>query len=89
MVLATPMGDQAMTGTFKTDGEAVTGALAAPEGSQDFTGTLVGNRLKFDLKVPKPMPMTLKYDITIEGDSMTGKVKLGMFGTAKLSGERA
>ena len=88
MVLATPMGDQAMSGRFKTDGEAVTGALQSPEGSQDFAGKIEGNRLKFDLKVTKPMPMTLKYDITVEGDSMTGKVTLGMFGTAKLAGER-
>ena len=34
------------------------------------------------------MPMTLKYDITVDGDALTGKVKLGMFGTAKLTGER-
>ena len=88
IVLATPMGDQAMTGRFRTEGEAVTGALESPEGWQDFTGTIAGDRLKFDLKVAKPMPMTLKYDITVAGDSMTGKVKLGMFGTAKLTGER-
>jgi carbon-monoxide dehydrogenase large subunit len=34
------------------------------------------------------MKMTLKYAITVEGDQLTGKVKLGMFGSAKLTGER-
>jgi carbon monoxide dehydrogenase subunit G len=34
------------------------------------------------------MPMTLKYDLTIEADTLSGKAKLGMFGTAKVSAER-
>ena len=33
--------------------------------------------------------MPLKYDVVIEGDSLRGKVKMGMFGTAKLTGSRA
>ncbi len=88
IVLSTPMGPQKMTGRFESDGEALKGVLESPEGSQDFTGTIVGNKVKFDLKVTKPMSMTLKYDIMLAGDTMSGKVKLGMFGTAKLSGER-
>ena len=34
------------------------------------------------------MKITLKYDITVEGDRLTGKVKMGIFGSAKLTGER-
>ncbi len=48
-----------------------------------------GNRLKFDLKVEKPMKITLKYDIAVEGDRLTGKVKMGIFGSAKLTGEQS
>ncbi len=44
--------------------------------------------MKFDLKVEKPMKITLKYDIAVEGDKLTGKVKMGIFGSAKLSGAR-
>lgn len=88
MVLSTPMGPQEMTGRFLTNGEALSGELLSPEGSQAFTGTVSGNRLVFDLKVEKPMKITLKYDITIEGDKLTGKVKMGFFGNAKLTGER-
>jgi carbon-monoxide dehydrogenase large subunit len=88
MVLATPMGPQAMAGHFATQGAALSGYLESPEGRQDFTGTVDGGRVKFDLKVDKPMKMTLKYDLVVDGDAITGKVKLGMFGTAKLSGER-
>jgi carbon-monoxide dehydrogenase large subunit len=90
MVLATPMGAQEMRGHFETDGQALSGYLSSPQGQQAFTGGIVqDNRLKFDLKVEKPMKITLKYDIAVDGDKLSGKVKMGIFGSAKLTGERA
>jgi carbon-monoxide dehydrogenase large subunit len=77
-----------MTGIFHTDGASLTGELRSPEGTQGFSGTVEGNRVKFDLKVEKPMKITLKYDLAIEGDRIAGKVKMGMFGSAKLVGSR-
>jgi carbon-monoxide dehydrogenase large subunit len=89
MVLAAPMGPQEMGGHFETDGQSLRGFVSSPEGQQAFTGTVEGNRVKFDLKVEKPMKITLKYDIAVEGDTLTGKVKMGIFGSAKLTGQRA
>ncbi len=88
MTLSTPMGPQEMTGHFDTAGAALTGYLSSPEGQQDFTGSVDGSKLKFDLKVEKPMKITLKYDLQVDGDAIFGKVKMGMFGSAKLTGER-
>lgn len=89
MVLKTPMGPQAMVAHFDVEGTALSGYLSAPEGRQDFAGgTVEGNRLRFDLKVEKPMKITLKYDLEIGGDTITGKCKMGMFGSAKVTGER-
>ncbi|PLK27489.1 xanthine dehydrogenase family protein molybdopterin-binding subunit [Novosphingobium sp. TH158] len=89
-VLKTPMGPQAMVLTLRTEGNAVSGALTSPEGAQEFTGgTLEGNRVRFDLKVEKPMKITLKYDLEITGDTLSGKCKMGMFGSAKVTGTRA
>ncbi|WP_395331209.1 xanthine dehydrogenase family protein molybdopterin-binding subunit [Novosphingobium sp. BL-8H] len=90
MVLKTPMGPQAMLAHFDVSAGVLSGYLSAPEGRQDFAGgTVEGNRLKFDLKVEKPMKITLKYDLEISGDAITGKCKMGMFGSAKVTGERA
>jgi carbon-monoxide dehydrogenase large subunit len=89
MVLSTPVGPQEMQGHFKSDGPSLSGYLSSAQGQQSFTGTVEGNRVKFDLKVEKPMKITLKYDIAVEGDRLTGKVKMGIFGSAKLTGERA
>jgi carbon-monoxide dehydrogenase large subunit len=88
MVMDTPMGAQEMTGRFQTEGEVLTGVLESPEGDQAFTGTVTGGRLKWDMKVTKPMPITLKYDLTVDGDAISGSAKLGMFGKAKVSGTR-
>jgi len=89
MVLALPMGAQTMKGHFETRGKSLSGYLRSPQGQQAFTGSVEGNHLKFDLKVEKPMKITLKYDITVEADRLTGKVKMGIFGSAKVTGERA
>ncbi len=89
MVLSTPVGPQEMLGHFETDGEALSGFLSSPEGQMDFTGQIEeGYRLKFDLKVQKPMKITLKYNLEVKGDKISGKVKMGIFGSAKLTGER-
>ena len=88
MVLSTPMGPQEMTGHFESDGPALSGYLSSAEGKMSFTGSVEGNRLRFDLKVVKPMKITLKYDIEVEGDRLIGKVKMGIFGSSKLKGER-
>jgi carbon-monoxide dehydrogenase large subunit len=88
MVLATAMGPQEMVGHFATNGSVLTGKLESPQGSQEFEGVVDGNHLKWEMKVTKPMPLTLKYELTIDGDALTGKAKLGFFGTAKVTGER-
>jgi aerobic carbon-monoxide dehydrogenase large subunit len=89
MVLSTPVGPQEMAGHFATDGASLSGYLSSAEGQQSFSGSVEGNRIKFDLKVEKPLKITLKYDIAVEGDRLAGKVKMGIFGSAKLVGERA
>jgi carbon-monoxide dehydrogenase large subunit len=89
MVMATPMGPQEMVARFTTKGEILKGVLESPEGSQEFEGVVKGNVLKWEMKVTKPMSITLKYDLTVEGNSISGKAKLGMFGTAKVTGTRA
>ena len=88
MVLATPVGPQEFTGRFATEGESLRGTLYSQMDAQEFEGKIAGNTLRWDLKVTKPMSLTLKYDVQIDGDKLTGKVKMGFFGTAKLKGER-
>ncbi|MCB1690521.1 MAG: xanthine dehydrogenase family protein molybdopterin-binding subunit [Halioglobus sp.] len=89
MALSTPMGAQEMTGHFETSGEALSGYLSSPEGQMAFTGTVTGNKLQFDLRVVKPMKITLKYNLEVNGDRIAGKCKMGIMGSMKVSGQRA
>ena len=89
MELASPVGAQKMTGHFETNGNALSGYLASAEGQMGFTGTVDGSKLLFELKVEKPMKITLKYTLEVTGDTIAGKCKMGIMGSMKVKGVRA
>ena len=49
----------------------------------------VQSRLAWKASLTSPMPMTLEFSATVDGDSMSGNVKLGAFGNATFTGTRA
>jgi len=90
LVVATPMGDRQATLSVKTDGGVLKGSQGADGNSTDiFDVTVNGNDLSWKLSITDPMPMTLEFTGTINGDELSGSVKLGAFGTASFSGTRA
>lgn len=85
----TPMGDQAGVFTVNADGDSFTGNIAGAMGNMDcYEGKVAGNTLTWKMDMKVPMPMTLECSATIDGDSLTGGVKAGPFGTMALSGTR-
>ncbi len=90
IVVSTPMGDRPATLSVKTDGNALTGSQGDGGNSTDiFDGTVNGNDLSWKVSITDPMPMTLEFTGTVNGDAISGSVKLGAFGTASFSGTRA
>ena len=43
-----------------------------------------GDDITWKASITKPMPMTLEFSGTVDGDNLKGNVKLGMFGSASL-----
>lgn len=85
-----PMGAQEATMTLVTDGGSLSGTMAGAQGTQEFTGgTVDGNNLEWKVEMTSPMPMTLEISATVDGDSISGNVKLGAFGNASFEGSRA
>ena len=85
-----PMGSQDAVLTLVSSGDSLSGKFAGPQGVQDFEGgSANGNSLSWNLKLTQPMPMDLDFTAEVEGDSISGKVKLGAFGDADFSGSRA
>lgn len=71
--------DGAIRGTAKSDAETV-----------EFQDPVAdGNRLTWSQVVTTPMHLTLKFDVEVEGDTMTGTSKAGAFPASKLNGNRA
>jgi hypothetical protein len=91
LVVNTPMGAQESTLVIQSSGGTLTGTQSAGsgEGRQIEEGTVDGNDITWKASITKPMPMTLEFSGTVDGDTINGSVKLGMFGNAPFSGSRA
>ena len=88
-VTKTPMGDQSSKFTVNADGDSFTGQQAGQMGSMDVEdGKVDGNKLTWTMKMTVPMPMTLEGEATVDGDTITGTVKAGAFGSFALNGTR-
>ena len=85
----TPMGAQNGTMELKTDGASLSGTLTSPQGTIELEeGTVDGDALTWKADITTPMAMTLEFSATVDGDSMSGDVKLGAFGNATFTGTR-
>ena len=88
--MQTPMGPQQGTLELKTDGNVLTGKLSGSQGEIEIKeGTVDGNSLAWKADITTPMAMTLEFTATVDGDEISGNVKLGAFGNASLTGTRA
>jgi cytochrome P450 len=89
LTLQTPMGPQEMTLQLVRDANTFTGNISSPMGSEVIkNGQIEGNTLAWTMDVKKPMPIKLKFEAQVAGNTMTGHAKLGVFGKAKLEGRR-
>lgn len=86
--ISTPMGEQKANVVLNADGDKLTGKMESAMGSQEFEGTCDGNDVAWEMDITSPMPMTLKIKATVDGDTVSGDVGLGMFGNAPLTGKR-
>jgi len=88
-VTKTPMGDQKSDVTIVVDGDTFTGSNVGAMGSMELeNGKVDGNKLTWSMKMTVPMPMTLEGEATVDGDTLTGSVKAGAFGSFPMSGTR-
>ena len=88
VTLATKMGSQDIQLFLSTRGSTFSGRIHSPMGDVDIAGPVEGDSLSWDMKISKPIPMKARYEITVDGDRLSGMAKLGFLGKAKVSGER-
>ena len=90
-LVKSPMGEQNSVMTVTDNGDGTwSGTNAGAMGSLSCdNGKIDGNKLTWTMDMKVPMPMVLECDATIDGDTLTGGVKAGMFGTSPMTGTRA
>jgi hypothetical protein len=84
------MGDQKTVLTIKSSGNTFTGTNAGAQGSTEITdGKIDGDNLSWTMDVKQPFPMKLEGKLTVSGDTLSGAIKAGNFGSFTTTGTRA
>jgi hypothetical protein len=90
LVAATPLGERRSTLSMKTEGNTLKGSQMADGNSTEiFDGAVNGSEISWKVSITDPMPMTLDFTGTVDGDEIVGTVKLGEFGNSSFSGIRS
>jgi hypothetical protein len=90
LTLNTPMGERSATLSLKSSGSALTGTQAAEGDSAEiFDGSVNGDDVAWKVSITNPMPLTLTFTGTVDGNSMSGSADTGMFGSFPFEGTRA
>jgi len=91
LIVVTPLGERRGKLSLKTERNALNGSQMADDGSlaDIFDGTVNGSEVFWKVSITDPMPMTLEFAGTINGDENSGTVKLGEFGNSSFSGRRS
>jgi len=72
-----------------TNGGALTGTQQAAQGSGPLeNGKVDGDNVTWSAKITSPMPLTLDFTGTVDGDKLSGSVKAGSFGSFPFTGNR-
>ena len=90
MTIDTDQGSAPATLTLTQDGEKLTGELASDQGTLEFEGTIIGDKVSWVAEVDAGGAF---IEITVEGtvddDQMTGTLDFGGYGGGDWTAKRA
>jgi hypothetical protein len=90
LTMQTPMGERRSTLTLSTAGGTLTGTQQAEGDTTGISeGTVNGNDVSWKVAITNPMPLTLTFSGTVDGNSLNGNADTGMFGSFPFQGTRA
>jgi hypothetical protein len=89
VTVQTPQGTNTVLVTLKQDADKVDGLFKSPLGELPFTGTLVGNELKFNFTFPVDgQPLLITMTGKVDGEAIAGKADFGGFAEGDWSAKR-
>lgn len=89
LTLQAPMGEQKSILELKEDSGKLTGTQTGSEGEplEIFDGTVNGDEFRYTVKLKKPMPMKIRAEGKVDGDTFSGEARMAM-GKAGFTGVR-
>jgi hypothetical protein len=88
--IETPIGTRQATLSLAASGGSLIGTQAADGNSTAITdGKIDGDKVSWKVAITNPMPMTLEFSGTVNGDKISGDANAGAFGALPFSGSRA
>lgn len=89
VTIDTLMGKMEVTLDITEQDGAIRGVASNGKETVDFLEPVAnGNQLTWSQAVTTPMKLMLRFDVTVDGDTMTGTSKAGIFAASKLHGSR-
>ena len=84
MTITTPRGERTQDVHFEQEGEKLTVTMQGRRGEVKGEGTVKGNEIEWTITRPTPRgEFTMTYTGKIEGDTMSGEVQMGDFGSGE------
>lgn len=84
MTITTPRGERTQDVNFKQEGEKLTVTMQGRGGEVTAEGTVKGNEIEWTITRSTPRrEFTMTYTGKIEGDTMSGEVQMGDFGSGE------
>ena len=78
LTLQTPMGERRSVLTLATSGATLTGTQEAEGNTTDISeGSVNGNEVSWKVSITNPMPLTLTFNGTVDGNSLNGNADTG------------
>lgn len=89
ITLDAPTGEQTFTFEAVEENGELTGTVTNGRDTGPVQkGRVNGDEVRWDLPIKKPIPLTLGFKGSYDGDEVSGKTSLGFFGSAKFTGTR-
>jgi phage repressor protein C with HTH and peptisase S24 domain len=90
VTIDTPIGTIAAVFDISDNDGSIQGVGRTDKESVDFYDVVAdGDQLTWSQDVTTPMKLTLKFAVTVDGDSMVGTSKAGFLPASKLQGTRS
>jgi hypothetical protein len=90
VIIATPIGELAVVFDITEEGGVISGTARSDAETVEFLDPVAdGNRLTWAQEVTTPMKLRLNFDVTVEGETMTGTSKPPGFPSSKVTGSRS